>query len=123
MKSLYNDPPKAKVNKTLEDHQELPYFGGIRVIFTPGHTPGHISLYLKQSKVLVAGDAMVCSEGSLRGPVEQTTLDMNMALRSLEKLLRFDIGSVICYHGGICKENAKDQLEILAGESTKGKDN
>jgi len=50
------NPPKGKVDELLIDNQELPYCGGIRVIHTPGHTPGHISLYLKQSKILVAGD-------------------------------------------------------------------
>ena len=46
------NPPKGKVDDTLIDGQELPYCGGIRIIHTPGHTPGHISLYLKQSKTL-----------------------------------------------------------------------
>lgn len=115
IKILYQNPPKAKVDKTVDDGQELPFCGGIRVIFTPGHTPGHISLYLKQSKTLVAGDAMVCVEGSLRGPVQRTTLDMNTALRSLEKFLDLDIESVICYHGGICDHNVKDQLHNLVG--------
>jgi glyoxylase-like metal-dependent hydrolase (beta-lactamase superfamily II) len=113
MRILYQNPPKVKVDKTVDDGQELPYCGGIRVIFTPGHTPGHISLYLKQSKILVAGDAMICLNGSLHGPVQRTTLDMNTALRSLEKFLDLDIESVICYHGGICNGNVKNQLQHL----------
>jgi glyoxylase-like metal-dependent hydrolase (beta-lactamase superfamily II) len=112
-RALYENPPKAKVDKILEDSQELPYCGGIRVIFTPGHAPGHISLYLKQSKTLVAGDAMICLNGTLKGPVQQTTLDMGMALLSLEKFLDLDIDSVICYHGGLCNENVKEQLQNL----------
>ncbi|MCK9911855.1 hypothetical protein MXD81_22055, partial [Microbacteriaceae bacterium K1510] len=73
---LCENPPKAKVDRVLTDGEELPYCGGIRVIFTPGHTPGHISLYLQQSKTLVAADAMIVWDGVLRGPVQQTTLDM-----------------------------------------------
>jgi glyoxylase-like metal-dependent hydrolase (beta-lactamase superfamily II) len=42
---LFENPPKAKVDETLADNQELSYCGGIQVIFTPGHSPGHISLY------------------------------------------------------------------------------
>jgi glyoxylase-like metal-dependent hydrolase (beta-lactamase superfamily II) len=113
MQFLYKNPPKSKVHKTLEDGQELSYCGGIQVIFTPGHAPGHISLYLKQSKTLVAGDAMVVADGVLRRPIQQTTLDMKKAIDSLEKFLDLDIETVICYHGGLCKIKEKKQLEDL----------
>lgn len=62
------NPPRAKVNRTLFDEEELPYCDGIVIIPTPGHTPGHISLYHKRSKTLIAGDAMVVNEGQLWGP-------------------------------------------------------
>lgn len=113
MQLLYTNPPKCNVNQILENGQELPYCGGIQVIHTPGHTPGHVSLYVKKSKTLVAGDAMICVDGSLQGPVQRTTLDMNTALASLEKYLNFDIESVICYHGGVYKDNAKEQIQNL----------
>ncbi|WCN39205.1 MBL fold metallo-hydrolase [Aneurinibacillus uraniidurans] len=111
--ALCENPPTAKVDKTLVDGQELPYCGGILVLFTPGHTPGHISLYLKQSKTLIVGDAMVSVDGILHGPVQRTTLDMDTALRSLEKFLPLDIETVICYHGGVCTGNIKDQLRAI----------
>lgn len=110
---LLENSPKAKVDRTLTDRQELPYCGGIQIIFTPGHTPGRISLYLKQSKTLVVGDAMFSVEGILGGPHPHSTLDMNKAFRSLEKYLDFDIKSVICYHGGLSTDNVKEQLQKL----------
>ncbi|MCM3006873.1 MBL fold metallo-hydrolase [Priestia koreensis] len=112
---LYNNPPSVKVNKLLKDNQVLPYCGGIEVIYTPGHSPGHVSLYLKKTKTLVAGDAMVKMNGRLWGPVKQTTLDMKAATQSLEKLLDYDIETVICYHGGVFKGNPRPYiLEILS---------
>ncbi|MGE7767065.1 MBL fold metallo-hydrolase [Peribacillus sp. NPDC096540] len=113
MREICENPPKAKIDTTLSDGQELPYFGGIKVLFTPGHTPGHISLYLKKSRVLVAADAMICIDGNLRGPVEQTTLDMDTAISSLDKFLIYDIESVICYHGGVCDNKVRIQLENI----------
>jgi glyoxylase-like metal-dependent hydrolase (beta-lactamase superfamily II) len=113
MQFLYMNPPKSKVNKTLEGGEELSYCGGIQIIFTPGHTPGHISLYLKQSKTLIVGDAMVVEDGVLRKPIPQTTLDLKTAIDSLQKFLEFDIEKVICYHGGLCNIKVKKQIEAL----------
>jgi len=113
MQFLYMNPPKSKVSKILEGGEELPYCGGIKVIFTPGHTPGHISLYLKQSKTLIAGDAMVVADGILRKPIPQTTLDMETAIESLQKFLELDIEKVICYHGGLCNIKEIKQIENL----------
>ncbi|MGZ9584875.1 MBL fold metallo-hydrolase [Paenibacillus marinisediminis] len=117
MKYIYENPPRARVDMTLEDGQELPYCGGLRVIHTPGHTPGHICLYLKSSRTLVAGDAMIRANGSLRGPVPRATLDMDIALDSLKKLLDLDIERVICYHGGLSVVNVKEQLHKLVEPS------
>ncbi|WP_257348853.1 MBL fold metallo-hydrolase [Pseudalkalibacillus decolorationis] len=107
------NPPTAKVDRTLVDGEELPYCGGIRVIFTPGHTPGHISLYLKKGKILVAGDAMFSVEGILQGPHQPSTPDMDTAFQSMKKYMDFDIEKVVCYHGGLSQNNVKNQLEDL----------
>ncbi|QLG40754.1 MBL fold metallo-hydrolase [Paenibacillus sp. E222] len=111
--SHLNNPPKGTVNITLIDGQELPFCGGIRVIHTPGHTPGHISLYLKESKTLIAGDSIYSADGMLGGIHAPTTPDMNAAKLSLKKYADFDITSVICYHGGLSNVNVKDQIAAL----------
>lgn len=118
-KSLYEIPtlPIAKVDQIVEDGDELPFFGGIQVIFTPGHTPGHISLYFRSSKTLIAGDAMYSIDGILYGPHPETTLDLAMAQRSIEKYLNYDIDTVICYHGGLSTNNINDQLKKLVEKS------
>lgn len=105
------NPPKGKVNETLIDGQELPYCGGIRVIHTPGHTPGHISLYLKQSKTLIAGDSMYSVNGIIEGIHVPTVLDLKEAQLSLKKYLDLDIESVVCYHGGLSMININDQIQ------------
>ena len=107
------NPPKGKVSDTVIDGQELPYCGGILILHTPGHTPGHISLYLKPSKILVAGDSMYSVNGVLGGVHAPTTLNIMEARQSLKKYLNLDIESVVCYHGGLSKGNIKIQLQNL----------
>ncbi|MEC2260251.1 MBL fold metallo-hydrolase [Bacillus thuringiensis] len=105
--------PKGKVSDTVIDGQELPYCGGILILHTPGHTPGHISLYLKQSKILVAGDSMYSVNGVLGGIHAPTTLNIMEARQSLKKYLNLHIESVVCYHGGFSKGNINVQLQNL----------
>jgi len=81
-----------------------------RVVLTPGHTPGHLSLYVKQPKVLIAGDALNVEEGKLIGPRPQFTADLAAARGSVEKLARYDIETVICYHGGIYSADANRRI-------------
>ncbi|PFR51364.1 MBL fold metallo-hydrolase [Bacillus cereus] len=107
------NPQKGKVSDTVIDGQELPYCGGILILHTPGHTPGHISLYLKQSKILVAGDSMYSVNGVLGGVHAPTALNIMEAQQSLKKYLNLDIESVVCYHGGLSKGNIKIQLQNL----------
>ncbi|UNP78574.1 MBL fold metallo-hydrolase [Bacillus nitratireducens] len=107
------NPPKGKVSDTLIDGQELPYCGGIRILHTPGHTPGHISLYLKQSKTLVAGDSMYSVNGMLGGIHAPTTLNVKEAQQSLKKYSNLDIESVVCYHGGLSKGDINAQIQKL----------
>jgi len=108
------NPPKGRVDNTLHDGQELACCGGIQVIHTPGHTPGHISLYLKRSKTLIAGDSLYSVNGMLGGIHEPTTLDIEEARHSLQKVLNLNIESIICYHGGLSKENINDQIRKFA---------
>ncbi|KYG94705.1 MBL fold metallo-hydrolase [Paenibacillus jamilae] len=108
--SHLENPPKGKVDDTLIDGQELPFCGRIRVIHTPGHTPGHISLYLMQSKTLIAGDSMYSVNGILGGIHVPTTLDMDAACLSLKKYLDLDVASVVCYHGGLSNVHVNDQI-------------
>ena len=113
MKAFYENN-KSIVDKTITDGEELPYGGGITVIYTPGHTPGHISLYLKEAKTLIAGDTMNVEDGLLVQASLSATFDMALSIQSLKKLMNYDIETVICYHGGLFKDNANQRIAELA---------
>ena len=104
------------VDEHLQDGTRLDLAGAVRVVFTPGHTPGHICLYLERSKTLVAGDALTASEGHLQGPNESATADMPTARQSVRKLAELDVQTIVCYHGGVVREDARGQLRRVAQE-------
>ncbi len=113
-RAILEKPPSAHVDETISGGDELPYGGGIIVIETPGHTPGHISLYHKLSKTLIAGDAMVVEDGQLLGPPPAYCIDSHLALQSLKTLTQYDIEAVICYHGGLFTGDANERIANLA---------
>ncbi|TMV44996.1 MBL fold metallo-hydrolase [Paenibacillus mesophilus] len=115
-KHTLEHPPRAKVDRTIAGGQELPYCGGITVIDTPGHTPGHISLYHKPSKTLIAADAMIVNDGQLFGPTPEHAYDIEMARQSLRQFLRYDIETVICYHGGVFRGSVNERIAQIIGE-------
>ena len=53
---------RIPAHQLLEEGQTLPTMGGLRVLHTPGHTPGSIALYLEERGVLFSGD-MLLSDG------------------------------------------------------------
>jgi glyoxylase-like metal-dependent hydrolase (beta-lactamase superfamily II) len=42
------------------------------------------------------------------------TYDIDLAIKSLKKLIQMDIENVICYHGGLYKGNANQRIAELA---------
>ncbi|NLP36254.1 MAG: MBL fold metallo-hydrolase [Firmicutes bacterium] len=111
----YRNRETVEVDVALSDGQQLPYCGGITVIHTPGHTPGHLCLYLTATKTLITGDALNSNQGKLMGPIPMFTVDQKQAMASLRKLLSFEIDRVICYHGGLVQGDIQEQIKKLIG--------
>ena len=91
---------RVAVSQTVEDGTVLPMAGGIEAVHTPGHTPGHIALFLRQGRILVTGDAANIENGRIAGPNPQHTQDMAQGIESLEKLKAYYCRGVISYHCG-----------------------
>jgi glyoxylase-like metal-dependent hydrolase (beta-lactamase superfamily II) len=115
IKQMFKNFTPVDVDTTLSDNQELPFCGGITVIHTPGHTPGHLCLYHKISKTLIVGDAMNIMDGKLVGPRKEILEedDYDIAIDSLKKLLKFDVDNIITYHGGLYTNKPHESIEKL----------
>jgi len=107
----------VKVSHTVGDGDVLPYCGGITVIHTPGHTPGHICLYHQSSKTLIAGDALNILHGELVGPNEDPMIedDVNAddAINALKKLTDYDIKQIITYHCGLFNDSPNEKIKAV----------
>ena len=86
---------------------------GLRVVGTPGHTPGHISVFEPSTGVLVAGDALRTTDG-LAGSDPQYTADEALAAQSVRKLAALDVKAILPGHGEPLTSGAADALRRLA---------
>ncbi len=92
---------RIKIDQTMQDGEVLPIAGGLEMIHTPGHTPGHMCVYAKQARILITGDGLNITDGKLTGPNEHYTADMDVALQSVTKMQAYDVAAIVCYHGGL----------------------
>jgi glyoxylase-like metal-dependent hydrolase (beta-lactamase superfamily II) len=53
----------------LPDDRSIPYMSDWRYIDTPGHTPGHISLFRERDRILIVGDAFTTVKQESLSPV------------------------------------------------------
>jgi glyoxylase-like metal-dependent hydrolase (beta-lactamase superfamily II) len=104
------------VDVLISEENGIPGFPDVELIHTPGHMPGHISLYLRDSKTLIAADALVVEKGSLNLANPQYTMNMDDAINSVKKLEHYDINRIICYHGGVIDSDVPLQLERLVAK-------
>tara|TARA_R110002012_G_scaffold279451_3_gene467504 strand:+ start:36064 stop:36426 length:363 start_codon:yes stop_codon:yes gene_type:complete len=98
------------VDKVFGLNKEGELLEGVEVIHTPGHMPGHVSIYLTHRQTLIAADAVVVENGELEIANPQFTLDMPTALASVKKLERLAIDRLVCYHGGLFGRDASSAL-------------
>ncbi|MFN2544758.1 MAG: MBL fold metallo-hydrolase [Actinomycetota bacterium] len=104
----------APVTRELQDRDELPV-GGIRVIHTPGHTPGHVSyLWPAHGGVLFVGDAAADLLGRLSLPTSHE--DLPTVKESLRKIAELEFEVAVFGHGSPIKGKAAVRFRRLVAK-------
>jgi glyoxylase-like metal-dependent hydrolase (beta-lactamase superfamily II) len=107
--------PRKPINlaasvRALPADGTIPFVGEWRWIHTPGHAPGHISLFRDHDHALVAGDAFVTTKqeslsaaltqrAELHGPPAYYTMDWRAAEESVKALAALDPEVAVTGHG------------------------
>jgi glyoxylase-like metal-dependent hydrolase (beta-lactamase superfamily II) len=98
----------------LEDGDELPVFGGLRIVHTPGHTPGSICLYSPTRRFVIVGDMLQRVGGRVTLPNYFFTDDMAEARRSIARLAELDVATICFAHYPTWRERGAEALRELS---------
>jgi glyoxylase-like metal-dependent hydrolase (beta-lactamase superfamily II) len=111
----------------VQEGSVIPELSDWKVVHTPGHAPGHISLFRERDRVLIAGDAFVTVDQNsaiavmtqkeeVNGPPAYFTCDWQAAKMSVQKLNALRPLVAACGHGipmkGLKLQNRLHQLAL-----------
>ncbi len=115
--SLDRNEPQTRIKGTTPGAKTIPthfvedgeLYGSLRIIATPGHTPGHMSFFDERDGSLLAGDALACvSELRVAGDApwffpfpNLATWHKPTAYASAKRLLELPIERFACGHGQV----------------------
>ena len=123
--------PRSPVNverrlQPLPQDRSVPFMPGWTWLHTPGHAPGHVSLWRAADRCLIAGDAIVTTgqesvyevmtqRPEMHGPPRYLTPDWDAAQRSVVELAELKPELVITGHGQPVRgANMRARLQQLA---------
>ena len=101
------------VHETVSHGDVIPGLGGVSIILSPGHTPGSISPFVSDPKIIFLGDSVINNIDRLSRPLiwdrsKRRTLD-----KSLQELRELD-AAIACFgHGPVLTENVMTKIRGL----------
>ncbi|MDD5039045.1 MAG: MBL fold metallo-hydrolase [Dehalococcoidales bacterium] len=98
----------------LEGGELLKPLGGLKVIHTPGHTPGSISLFSPKNRLLIVGDALDKYHQTVLPPHKSISSDMSQANASVKRIARLDFDTLCFGHGQSLRGDIHAKVQKLA---------
>ena len=105
-------PSTVQVDEFLSDGQTFPVLGGLRVVETPGHTPGHVSFFAPSAAILFCGDSLVSEESGLRGSRGANNWDQAKSDESVRKQAALG-ATIVCSGHGPVVVDAADKFPLV----------
>lgn len=107
--------PGTPVGRILADGDELPEVkAGMKAVFTPGHSPGHLAFWLPQEKLLFCGDVIFHIPFNMGLPLGMLTVDRDENIRSIGRLAKLNPETICFGHGKPLRDNTAERLRQFA---------
>jgi glyoxylase-like metal-dependent hydrolase (beta-lactamase superfamily II) len=103
------------VAETFTDGQVIPFAGGIEVVHTPGHSPGHAAYLHRDSGVLITGDSIFNVLG-LRWSIKSFCTDFRMSQQTAVRLAELDYATAAFTHGAHLDDNPREHIRRFLRE-------
>jgi glyoxylase-like metal-dependent hydrolase (beta-lactamase superfamily II) len=101
--------PPVEVAEPLADGDVLDVGGGLRVVHTPGHSPGHVSLLHEPTRLLITGDAIFNVLG-LRLSPKSFCSDFRMTTQTAHLLGELEYDTAAFTHGPEIHDGARERV-------------
>lgn len=105
-----NTFPPVAVAQELHEGEVLPIAGGLRVIHTPGHTPGHVALLHESSGVLITGDSIFNFGGLRTWSFAAFCTNVAQCKATAQRLADLDYQVAAFTHGPEIRDQAREKI-------------
>ncbi|MEI8130929.1 MAG: MBL fold metallo-hydrolase [Leptolinea sp.] len=95
---LFSSTQPTSVESIIKSGEILPILGGLHVMSSNGHTPGHMSFYLPDERILFAGDSINSLHRKPVPNISITTADPEDAKISFENQMKLNPLVICCGH-------------------------
>jgi len=100
-----------EITKKLKDGEIINTAGGLKVIHTPGHTDGHISLLHLESETLITGDSIFNMTSRMTWALSGFCVNYKQSQETAKKFLDIDFKNACFTHGPEIRDLGKRRIK------------